>query len=77
MRAALPVALLAVAAMAGAAGACPVCYDAGNPAVGETYRRSTLMLSLLPFGILAGIAGVARWFVVRAATHGPATPGSR
>ena len=62
-------ALFVVAALAGIAAACPVCFDAGNPNVVEEYRRSTMFLSLLPFGIVGGIAAVA----VRLARRPPAS----
>ena len=65
MRRALGMAAVTVLALSGAALACPVCYDAGNPVVAETYRKSTMLLSLLPFGIVGGIAAVARHFLVR------------
>ncbi len=55
----LVLAPIVVMALAGVAGACPVCFDAGNPSVVEEYRRSTMFLSLLPFGIVSGIVAVA------------------
>ena len=65
MRRSIGLAASAVLVLTGAALACPVCYDAGNPHVAETYRRSTMMLSLLPFGIVGSVAAVARHFVTR------------
>jgi hypothetical protein len=56
---------LAVLGVAASAGACPVCFDAGNPNVGETYRRSTLFLTLLPFGVVGAIAAVAVYLARR------------
>jgi hypothetical protein len=61
----LPAALGALVLLGGAALACPVCYDAGSPAVAETYQRSTMMLSLLPFGIVGGIGGAAAYLARR------------
>ncbi len=61
----LVVTLVAVLMLATAALACPVCFDAANPNVVEEYRRSTMFLSLLPFGIVGGIAGIAAYLARR------------
>jgi len=58
-------AALLVLAMASIAAACPVCFDAANPNVVEEYRRSTMFLSLLPFGIVGGIGGIAMYLARR------------
>jgi len=40
----------------------------------EEYRRSTMFLSLLPFGIVGGIAGVATYLARRAVPLDDAQP---
>ena len=45
-------------ATATAALACPNCYGDVEKTVLDTYYFSTLMLSLLPFGLVAAIVGV-------------------
>ena len=60
--------LLLLGLGAAVAGACPVCLDASNPTVIEEYRRSTMFLSLLPFGIVGSIAGAGAYL----ARHPPA-----
>jgi len=70
----LVLAVLALAVGATVAGACPVCFDAANPNVLEEYRRSTMFLSLLPFGIVGGIAGVATYLARRAVPLDDAQP---
>ena len=43
------------------AGACPVCFQAGDANVLWFYGLSTMGLSLLPFALIGGIALVALW----------------
>jgi len=50
---------------AAVAATCPVCLDASNPTVIEEYRRSTMFLSLLPFGIVGSIVGAAAYLARR------------
>jgi len=42
----------------GAAAACPVCF-AADERTAWVYRLSTLVLSLLPFALVAAVAGAA------------------
>ncbi len=51
--------LTALLLRATAARACPNCYAASPTRVLSTYYLSTLLLSLLPFVIIAAIAAVA------------------
>lgn len=46
------------------ASACPSCYGSVEKNVLDTYYLSTMMLSLLPFGIVAAIA-VLGWMFMR------------
>lgn len=61
----------AVALLAAArdAGACPVCFQAGDANVLWFYGLSTLGLSLLPFALVGGIALLARWLRREAAAE--------
>ena len=43
------------------AGACPVCFQAGDANVLWFYGLSTMWLSLLPFALIGSIALVALW----------------
>ncbi|MFN8544197.1 MAG: hypothetical protein U0807_08320 [Candidatus Binatia bacterium] len=52
-------ALAGLLVAAGSAGACPVCFDASNPQALWFYWMSTLMLTLLPFGVFGLLALVA------------------
>lgn len=61
-------ALVIVVLAAVVAAACPVCMDAGNPVVIEEYRRSTMFLSLLPFGIVGSIVGTGVYLARRGAS---------
>ena len=58
-------ALVLVCVGAALAGACPVCLDASNPTVIEEYRRSTMFLSFLPFGIVGSILGAGFYLARR------------
>lgn len=51
-------------AVANGAVACPSCYGSVEKTVLDTYYLSTVMLSLLPFGLVATLAGVG-WFLSR------------
>jgi hypothetical protein len=55
---------------AGGAAACPACYGSAEKNVLDTYYLSTVVLSLLPFGIVAAIASLG-WVLARAVS----TPG--
>lgn len=50
----------ALALGATTASACPVCFAASGPRAAEVYYLSTVMLSLLPFAVVASIIAVAR-----------------
>jgi len=63
----------ALVSIAAAAHACPSCYGDVEKTVLDTYYFSTLMLSLLPFGLVAAIVGVG-WALSDSTT--PAEPGS-
>ncbi|MBI4518985.1 MAG: hypothetical protein HY699_24605 [Deltaproteobacteria bacterium] len=59
--------------------ACPNCYGSSDSRVLDTYYFSTVMLSLLPFAIMAAIAALG-WCLTRpprgvlaAPTHGAGT----
>lgn len=45
-----------LAALPGAAEACPVCFGNGNPRVLEAYYVSVAFLSALPLVLLGGVA---------------------
>jgi hypothetical protein len=61
-----------LAAAPGAAVACPVCFDANSQSI-WFYQLSTTMLSLLPFGIIGGVALVA-WRLARQSSGAGAPP---
>ncbi len=50
---------LMVAALPGAAHACPLCYGSSAPQVLNAYYLSTAVLSLLPFAIVGAIGLLA------------------
>lgn len=50
---------LAVMSLPLAGWACPNCYGSSENSVLGTYYLSTAMLSLLPFGVVAGLFAVA------------------
>jgi hypothetical protein len=54
----------ALALGAGRAAACPSCYGSSESKVLDTYYLSTVMLSLLPFALVAAIAGLG-WLLAR------------
>jgi hypothetical protein len=62
----------ALALDAGHAAACPSCYGSAASKVLDTYYLSTVMLSLLPFAVVAAIAGLG-WLLARTLSA-PADP---
>jgi len=58
--------VLALAVAAGRASACPSCYGSVDEKVLQTYFGTAMMLTLLPFSVLAAIAG-AGWLLARPA----------
>jgi hypothetical protein len=64
--------LVVAAGNAGVAWACPVCFGSSTARVNETYYLSTLMLSSLPFVVIATLALVGLSLARRRRASDPA-----
>jgi hypothetical protein len=72
----LVTAATALALGAGGAAACPSCYGSLESKVLDTYYLSTVMLSLLPFALVAAIATLG-WLLARQLSVPTVTPPAR
>jgi len=66
-------AVLALAAWAGPAWACPSCFDP-KQADTNVWLGSTIALSLLPLAMMGGVVGFIAWRVRAAHRNAPSEP---